>query len=50
MGVDCMILHMTKQTKKELAKYKLPNESYNDVIDKLLDLEDTTHTVHITYE
>lgn len=50
MGVDCMILHMTKQTKDWLGEYKLPHESYNDVIDKLLDLEDTAHTVHITYE
>ena len=44
-----LVIHMTKQTKNKLKALKKENETYNDVINRLLDLEETTHIVHIEY-
>lgn len=43
------IIHLSKQTKNKLESLKKEKETYDDVINRLLDLEESTHNVSVEY-
>lgn len=44
------IIHLTKTTKHELDALKYNNETYDEVIQRLIAYEMRNHTITITYE